>query len=622
MEEEKKLNSKIFLEIGIVALITSVSVIILFLIYNAVFAQRVYWGVYVGNKNVSGMTYSDLYNYLESKSSEFEKIGINYKFQDSIYNINSTSGEIVDAGAKLIYFENDKTAKQAFSFGRNSNIVQNFLNQFFALIYPKKIKLNYDFNSSGWENLLKKEFSKYETNFVLPKVSFENGEIKILEPQEGQVFEYEKIIQKTEKQINSFNFSEILLELKIKETPVSIEQANEKLDLVKSIAELGELSLKYKEDSWKIKSNIYKNWLVIKNLDDKILVGLDFENYKKYMNEKIAPNINVEVNDAKFSIQGGRVLEFVGAKDGQEVDLEKTLLAIEENLNNLIKETEIIVNTTKSNIATKDVNDLGIKEIIGTGESDFKGSPKNRIHNIKTGADKLNGLLVAPGEEFYTIKNLLPIDAEGGYLTELVIKGNRTKPEYGGGLCQIGTTMFRAAVQSGLKITQRREHSYRVVYYEPAGTDATIYDPMPDLRFINDTGNYILIQSRIVGTKVYFDFWGTKDGRKISVGDPVIYNIRKPGPTKEIVSPELKPGERKCIETSHNGADAYFDYKIEYSDGTLHEQRFSSHYVPWQAVCLVGGEPAEAEVEAVSESDAVKTETTESPVAPITPTNQ
>lgn len=614
MEEEQIKYSRIFIKTGIIISVIFVSILILFFIYNAIFAQKIYFGVYVGGKNVSGMTYSDLYNFLQEQTKKVDETGINYKFENFIYNIKSISGETEGSGYKLIYFENDKIAKKAYEFGRNSNIFQNFLNQISAIIYPRKLKLQYDFNKSGWENILKTEFSKHEKEFVLPRVSFENNEIKISDPQPGKYFDYDKIMQKTEKQINNFDLSDIILELNIKESPVNFKQANEKIDLAKQLVDFGEISLKYEDNLWKIKSESYKNWLIIKKNENKILVGFDFESFKQYMEKNIVKEINIEVKDAKFSIKNGRVSEFIGSQDGREVDLEKTLLNIEENLNNFIKETSIIVNVTKSEIATKDVNDLGIKEIIGTGESDFKGSPKNRIHNIKTGADKLNGLLIAPGEEFYTIKNLLPIDAVSGYLPELVIKGNRTVPEYGGGLCQIGTTMFRVAINSGLKITQRRPHSYRVVYYEPAGTDATIYDPMPDLRFINDTENYILIQSRIVGTKLYFDFWGTKDGRIVDVGKSVIYNIVRPGPTKEIESLELKPGERKCIESAHNGADAYFDYKIEYKDGAKHEERFSSHYVPWRAVCLIGATPEET----TTETESTNLDTTENPIAPPT----
>ena len=139
-----------------------------------------------------------------------------------------------------------------------------------------------------------------------------------------------------------------------------------------------------------------------------------------------------------------------------------------------------------------------------------------------------------------------------------------------------------------MPITQRRNHSYRVGYYEPAGTDATIYNPWPDYRFINDTENHVLIQSRIEGDDIYFDFWGTKDGREIDISDPVISNITKPQPTKIIETLDIPVGERKCTEHAHNGADAYFDYTVTYNNGSIKEKRFSSHYVPWREVCLLG----------------------------------
>ena len=214
-------------------------------------------------------------------------------------------------------------------------------------------------------------------------------------------------------------------------------------------------------------------------------------------------------------------------------------------------------------------------------------------HNIAVGAAAVHGLVIRPGEEFSLVAALGEIDAAAGYLPELVIKGDKTIPEYGGGLCQIGTTVFRAAVGSGLPITARRNHSYRVSYYEPAGTDAAIYDPSPDVRFVNDTNRSILIQSRIEKDDVYFDFWGTKDGRLVTTTTPVVYNIVKPAPTKIIETEDLKPGEKKCTERAHNGADAYFDYTVIYPEGATSSpleqtRRFSSHYVPWQEVCLVG----------------------------------
>jgi len=141
-----------------------------------------------------------------------------------------------------------------------------------------------------------------------------------------------------------------------------------------------------------------------------------------------------------------------------------------------------------------------------------------------------------------------------------------------------------------LPITERSEHSYRVVYYEPAGKDAAVYEMHPDVRFINDTGNYILIQTHIQGDNLIFEFWGKDDGRVAYQSDSRISNITSPPALKEVPTLDLEPGERKCTEGAHPGADAEFDYKVTYPDGEVMEETFSSHYRAWGAVCLIGVE--------------------------------
>ena len=176
---------------------------------------------------------------------------------------------------------------------------------------------------------------------------------------------------------------------------------------------------------------------------------------------------------------------------------------------------------------------MGLKELIGTATTSYAGSPSNRRYNIANGTKYLAGKLFKPGEEFSVVKSLGAVDATTGYLPELVIKENRTTPEYGGGLCQVSTTLFRAALNAGLKITERKNHSYRVSYYEREvgpGLDATIYLPSPDLKFLNDTPGWILIQGTVNNAKseVTFELYGTNDGRRSVVGKPVVYDITNP----------------------------------------------------------------------------------------------
>lgn len=208
------------------------------------------------------------------------------------------------------------------------------------------------------------------------------------------------------------------------------------------------------------------------------------------------------------------------AKKGRE-------LLIDGNFENIIKQIkekqtiiELLTKERGAEINENNINKLGIKELIGKGESNFAGSPANRIHNIKIAAEKLNGILLKPNQEYSLIENIGEINKETGYKPELVIKEDKTIPEYGGGLCQIATTNFRAAMNTGLPVTERQSHSYSVQYYDPPGTDATLYIPHPDFRFFNDTNNYILIQTAISKNNLILELYGTKDGREIKLEGP------------------------------------------------------------------------------------------------------
>ncbi|MCX6784935.1 MAG: VanW family protein [Candidatus Komeilibacteria bacterium] len=331
------------------------------------------------------------------------------------------------------------------------------------------------------------------------------------------------------------------------------------------------------------------NWLEI-NPKNQPPLTINQEALNQYLIKNLSAALEQKPDPANIELaSSSKATKFSPGLDGWRINLDQTLKNIEESWLNQGSST-IPVSLDRLLAATfnETLKNLGITELLGVGQSNFKGSPSNRRHNIATGAKSLQGLIIKPGEEFSLIEHLLPVASSTGYLQELVIKGDKTIPEYGGGLCQVGTTLFRATIAAGLPVLERRNHSYRVVYYEPAGTDATIYDPKPDYRFKNDTAGKILIWTRIKGDSAYFEFWGTSDGRVASQTTPYVYNVVSPGPSKLIITPNLKPGEKKCTEKAHAGADAKFTYTITYASGSSTKQTFSSHYIPWPEVCLIG----------------------------------
>lgn len=265
----------------------------------------------------------------------------------------------------------------------------------------------------------------------------------------------------------------------------------------------------------------------------------------------IAKNVNAEASEPAIKIVNGRVTEFTPPQTGKALDRYDSSMKIIEALSKGINNIELSVHTTEPRESLGEMNDLGIKELIGRGESKFNGSPANRRHNIKVGVQKMKGIIIKPGEEFSFNEYLGPVEAYAGFKPELVIKKTGTVPELGGGLCQVSSTTFRAAMHAGLEITQRRNHSYAVQYYAPQGTDATIYPGVVDLKFKNDTANSILVWPYFKDENyLVFDFYGTYDGRKVELGTPYSYDKKSDGSMKSTWKRTVtKVGEEPTSDT-------------------------------------------------------------------------
>lgn len=267
--------------------------------------------------------------------------------------------------------------------------------------------------------------------------------------------------------------------------------------------------------------------------------------------ESFATQVKKDPVDAKFSIEDGKASAFVLSQDGIELDTDRsvnTLLAsLVEHSDEQALQIDLPVRITKPAVDSNDAQKLGINTLIGEGRTNFSGSPKNRIHNFKQAMEHINGTIIPSGSEFSFVKQLGPVDGEHGYLPELVIKNNKTEPEFGGGICQVSSTVFRAAVRSGLKITARRNHAYPVRYYTPYGMDATIYIPNPDLKFINNTSGSILMQASIQGSELIFQFYGTDDGRKVEIDGPHILESNPDGSMKTVFSQKVTDSQGNVL---------------------------------------------------------------------------
>lgn len=576
------------------------------------YSDKVYPGVTINDQDVSGYSYDQVANYVTEYKVELEKSGLQFGYQDKEITIE------ISAESPLVVINTDDTAQAVFAIGRTGSDLQQFSEKAQALTGQQEVDLHYTIDHEALTSILETEYAEFEQPYSNAQLSFATGSaIDIIPHQDGNTFNWDAVLNDVDTHVATLQQVNLALELTPEPAPVTTTIAEERKSDVQTILEYTPVTLAYEDNTYEATQTDVQSWITLLDTGE---VGLNHEAVDAYL-DTIAGEIDIPVKEGRFSLdvvnEEVQLTQFESGANGLAVNTEKTIAEIEkavlqnnESPNKL--SVELIVEVTEPRATPDNLDDLGITELLGTGTTSFAGSPVNRRGNIQKGADLLNGLLIAPGEVFSLVDILKPIDLEHGWLSELVIKGDRLEKEAGGGLCQIGSTVFRATMNAGLKVVERRNHSWAVSYYDyngKAGVDATIYDPSPDYKFENNTEHWVLIRSRIEGSDIYFDVWGTSDGRKGYFTEPTNYAINYPGPT-EIIVDETKPvGYKDCATHAFVGKSASFDYIIEQPDGTTITENFTSTYKPQNERCIVGPDaPAETPVETPQDSTAGNTD--------------
>lgn len=243
-------------------------------------------------------------------------------------------------------------------------------------------------------------------------------------------------------------------------------------------------------------------------------------------------------------------------------------------------------------VTEADLHQLGIRELVSIGKSDFTGSAAYRVHNIGVGMQLLNGLLIAPGEEFSFNKNIGQINAANGFVEGAAIIQNRTQQEFGGGICQDSTTLFRAAFWAGLPITERWGHSFYISWYDKyalgprgngPGLDATIFTGGPDLKFVNDTGAWLLIQawSDPKTGVAQIELYGTKPNRTVDLTHKVYDHVPAPTEPVFVADPKVPPGTIKHTDKARGGMTIDV-YRLVVENGIPRQpELFRTRFRPW-----------------------------------------
>jgi len=562
--------------------------LILPLSYELAYFERIYPGIKIAGEEVGNKTKEEAQKLLlealeKRKGKELIVSSQNRAWAIPVYEIE-------------LSYDASKSVDLAYGIGRRGNPFFSLWEKWQA--WEKGINLPLEFTYN--ESLLNQKLEEISSALFVPAIEpqiriVEKGFLKrpaiAVDPgKNGQEVNLPLLKEEIKKNLSFLSDQPISLPL----TYIQPALSPEALENTKKQAEkfLGKrIKVVFKDESF--------------ILDEKQLIGL-LSPSGNFDQEKIATIVgdfslrfDKPPKNATFQFSEGKVTVFGMEEEGIKIDQQKTLAQINILLKKISdgesEEETLLLPYEKipPQIKTSDINGFGIKEQLGKGVSYFRGSISSRIHNLTLASLKLNGLLIPPGEVFSFNQSLGEVSRSTGYREAYIIKEGKTVLGDGGGVCQVSTTLFRAALAAGLPIIERHAHAYRVSYYEqnsPPGIDATVWNPNADLKFKNDTPAYILIQGRIdeKNQELTFEIYGTSDGRVVEMGKPRIWDQTPPPPDLYQDDPTLPVGTIKQVDWKAWGAKVAFDWKVTRGEEILEEQTFYSVYRPWQAVYLRG----------------------------------
>ena len=325
-----------------------------------------------------------------------------------------------------------------------------------------------------------------------------------------------------------------------------------------------------------------------------IRVDVSYQAFDRVARE-IADTLGVPAVEPKIRVDAdGEIVPLAEGTPGRTIDAERLWARVQGAFDSGRNRVNVPLVTLQPAITRLSARELQFDNLIAEGLSRFTGSSDNRVHNINNGSRLIDGTVVPPGETFSFNATVGPITEGNGFVEGLVIAPTRTEPGIGGGICQVSTTLFRAAFWAGLPISERWQHAYRVGYYElgpdnPPGFDAAIWQPAQDLAFTNDTPNHILIRRVFDAERqtLAFRLMGPPLEREVALdawkGEEI-----EPPPLRVEPTTELPPGAVEKTDSAIPGLRTVITRNVALGGRVLFNDRFPSLFLPWPERWEVG----------------------------------
>ncbi len=563
--------------------------------YQWLYLNRAYPGVEIAGMRVGGLTAPAIERILAPQGAIYLNRPLRIKAGGELFTLT---------GAELgLQFDAALTAAQAYAIGRESNLVTNWLTPLGLLLSPQTVDPVFRYDESATHQFLQ-ELAR--SLHIPPQdatlLIHDDGLVEVTPSRWGRQIHLEgtrPLIEQAILRGDTQPVEVVMQRIMPTVREIDLEPARQQaLDFVERPLQLS-YTTEDGEIQWSLEPNSMRGLLsLVQTVDYQqkthFSVSLSAEQVEAYL-KQVAPSINSDPVDAAWRADSetGELVITQPSYAGRELDVEAAATAIMAWAEQRDGVVELPIIRSPATYSAENFANLGIKEVVAESTSYFSGSSYGRRNNIELAASKFNGLIIPPGELFSFNHFLGEISAEAGYDESLIISGNRTAVGVGGGVCQVSTTVFRAAFFGGFEIVERWAHGYRVSWYETnsgPGLDATIYTPDVDFKFRNDSAYHLLLQTETnldLGT-LTFRFFSTASGRMVDISEPYLSNEVEHGPPIYEPALDMPLGATRQVDWAKNGLDVTVTRVVSESGTILHDDTIFSRYYPWRAIYKVG----------------------------------
>jgi vancomycin resistance protein YoaR len=313
----------------------------------------------------------------------------------------------------------------------------------------------------------------------------------------------------------------------------------------------------------------------------------------KELVEEWNDNLKVGAKNATLEMDNNKGLIVIPEQPGLEVDRDRTFAGLPQAIDNIEDyiSLPIYLKEAEPSVLAKDLANMGE---ISSFTTNFNTAEINRSKNLRLAASKINGNIIAVGEEFKFNSIVGKRTVESGYSDAMIIVSGKFEPGLGGGVCQVSSTLYNACLMAGLEISERHNHGLSVSYVQ-LGLDATVVYGIQDFRFINNTSSPIYIRAITNGGQLTMSIYGNLADKK---NVQLAHIVDKVINFTEVLEPRdnLAPGQKVVDVGGQPGYNVRAFQKFYDAAGTLisTKQLSSDYYRPLNRVILVGPDTAQA----------------------------